>query len=733
MAVTIPRYQRQVAITGASSAVQASPAGFDQQSQAMRQVAQGFGVAADQLQGAHLRAMRREDAVSRSFGLNEASRALEEDMLSRRDADGLKTMADVHAYGEYLEGEKNRRLQEYKGSADSRAAYEASLNDLNNRMLGAASKTATDAQDAVITSEFTGYMNGLAKDAYSDPTAIEGAFAAVEERLKQLGPAITDARADEFRRIARNQIARSVFDSMIDGGDLDAADEALDTTVGLDQYMQPETYRALKGKIRSIRQAKAESAANQPLERVIGPDGNVILVPRSQAAGMRVPQSGDAPDLVTVDIDGVPTLVPETEAAGMRAWRDPSEGGALVEVENEDGTVTYATRQDAVGKRVPTTDDGEPLKEVVNPNDPSKTMWVRESEAVGMESPKRSPSVVNNVGDDNSMGTVPPGYAVIDDPTTESGKRMVPIEGSPAAAEAAAAAADAEIRTAVGSSNQSFQADVAKRAIGKAFDLMEPDVWGPDAAGPWSSIASMNPASAAAQLRKRLTTLEASISFDSLQAMREASPTGGALGSVSEGELALLKNSMGTIDPTLEKGELAQELALIGERYTTLVYGSDAEIEVAVQQGKMTAAEADAQRDARDEEIEALHDRAAAIAGEAEESKRAAAVEEEAKAAAAVPQGVPDEDFAKMEEAIRANPNAELDPEMVANLTDDQIKQLLDGSADADPITAEIDQFAESHPRFNELLPAMTDLLESGEAETMEEAYKLAERQADGN
>lgn len=48
-----------------------------------------------------------------------------------------------------------------------------------------------------------------------------------------------------------------------------------------------------------------------------------------------------------------------------------------------------------------------------------------------------------------------------------------------------------------------------------------------------------------------LKTLDANFAFDALNAMREASKTGGALGQVTERELDLLKSSVANLDPNL--------------------------------------------------------------------------------------------------------------------------------------------------------------------------------------
>jgi hypothetical protein len=59
------------------------------------------------------------------------------------------------------------------------------------------------------------------------------------------------------------------------------------------------------------------------------------------------------------------------------------------------------------------------------------------------------------------------------------------------------------------------------------------------------------PASDASDVRELLKSLQGNIAFQTLSEMRAASPTGGALGSVSNIELDLLSNSMGSINPNM--------------------------------------------------------------------------------------------------------------------------------------------------------------------------------------
>lgn len=62
-------------------------------------------------------------------------------------------------------------------------------------------------------------------------------------------------------------------------------------------------------------------------------------------------------------------------------------------------------------------------------------------------------------------------------------------------------------------------------------------------------------------LSANISTLQANFAFDALQAMREASKTGGALGAITERELKLLEDSLSNIDPGQSHDQFIQNLA----------------------------------------------------------------------------------------------------------------------------------------------------------------------------
>lgn len=79
--------------------------------------------------------------------------------------------------------------------------------------------------------------------------------------------------------------------------------------------------------------------------------------------------------------------------------------------------------------------------------------------------------------------------------------------------------------------------------------------------------SSIVPGTDAFNLNQRVLTLKANLGFDRLQQMRDASPTGGALGQVAVQELEALQASVGSLEVGQSKEELLKNLNKIDEHY----------------------------------------------------------------------------------------------------------------------------------------------------------------------
>lgn len=113
-----------------------------------------------------------------------------------------------------------------------------------------------------------------------------------------------------------------------------------------------------------------------------------------------------------------------------------------------------------------------------------------------------------------------------------------------------------------------------KRAIGQALPNI--NVW---TAGYMGVPLSKLPGSQAANLRATLDTIEANIAFDRLQQMRQSSPTGGALGSVSERELDLLAAAMASLKQSQSPEQLRSNLEHVQRQYERVLQQMEADFQ----------------------------------------------------------------------------------------------------------------------------------------------------------
>lgn len=133
----------------------------------------------------------------------------------------------------------------------------------------------------------------------------------------------------------------------------------------------------------------------------------------------------------------------------------------------------------------------------------------------------------------------------------------LPIAGGPIEREAAEVSAKA----AAADQGKTRAANIVLNAIDRAVPLIEarPAVT-TGIIGSMTERLAGTPANAVNEL---LTTIKANIGFDKLQAMREASPTGGAIGQVSNFEQQLLQATFGSLNQSQPTEQLLYNLRLI--------------------------------------------------------------------------------------------------------------------------------------------------------------------------
>ena len=113
--------------------------------------------------------------------------------------------------------------------------------------------------------------------------------------------------------------------------------------------------------------------------------------------------------------------------------------------------------------------------------------------------------------------------------------------------------------------------ETVDRALQKAS---EPEDFRTGLAG---SVAGLVPGTGAYDLDALVQTLNANLSFEALQTMRNNSPTGGALGAVSDADLRLLASQVANLAIGQSKEQLVQNIQLVRDHYKRIVDAAEAD------------------------------------------------------------------------------------------------------------------------------------------------------------
>lgn len=154
----------------------------------------------------------------------------------------------------------------------------------------------------------------------------------------------------------------------------------------------------------------------------------------------------------------------------------------------------------------------------------------------------------------------PPGYRFLQDGSLEA------IPGGPADAKVGAAAEKEKKQKDLAVKN----ATIVSQDIGRAMDIIDNNRL---ATGGEASAFGLLPGTAAHNLDKMLDSVKANTAFSALQEMRASSPTGGALGSVSDREMQLLQSAIGSLDKSLPKQVLKDNLARVNNIQLDIIHG----------------------------------------------------------------------------------------------------------------------------------------------------------------
>jgi hypothetical protein len=183
--------------------------------------------------------------------------------------------------------------------------------------------------------------------------------------------------------------------------------------------------------------------------------------------------------------------------------------------------------------------------------------------------PDGSPAIISDgktTIDNRQMGNIPPGYQVEYD---EQGRpvRMIPIPGSPAANDA-----DKTEAAGVAQGNKRLtMTDTVTSAADKARALI-----GGMSTGLVGQGLAYIGITDAAEVKRQVDVLKSNASIENLTAMRRESPTGGALGAVSDKENAMLASAAGALDPSAGPERFAQALDNYELTLMRIIHGYEA-------------------------------------------------------------------------------------------------------------------------------------------------------------
>ncbi|MBX2989500.1 MAG: hypothetical protein KF802_16545, partial [Bdellovibrionaceae bacterium] len=113
-------------------------------------------------------------------------------------------------------------------------------------------------------------------------------------------------------------------------------------------------------------------------------------------------------------------------------------------------------------------------------------------------------------------------------------------------------------------------AEMVTQDINRAINLIDKS---PNATGALANITKQIGDSPAGNLHALLQGIKSNIAFDRLQAMRQNSPTGGALGSVSDNDMALLQSAYGSLEQSQDKDQIKYNLRRLSNVYNDIIHG----------------------------------------------------------------------------------------------------------------------------------------------------------------
>jgi hypothetical protein len=306
-------------------------------------------------------------------------------------------------------------------------------------------------------------------------------------------------------------------------------------------------------------------------------------MPTAPAVGMPTAQS--APQAAPMGLREFAASLPLAEQQSLQAMAQTDPNGALKALNERFMTASsFGKPEFFVGQ------DGEPVAMQYNPFGEGRVVpGLRPSEPTpneikilrdlglpvtlaGVTQLRQASAARQNVQvGGGRIGTIPPGFEAIEDPKTGA-FRFVAIPGGPADI----AAQEKSVAKDFAQANLERAGGTVVQDIGRVLKILGES--GPLATGRGAVVGRLDPVSQASQIEDLVGSVRGNIGVDQLQQMRNASPTGGALGNVTERQLEGLQGLLGSLKVTGDKNILEDNLKRISNLYLDQIHGTPEQI-----------------------------------------------------------------------------------------------------------------------------------------------------------
>jgi hypothetical protein len=199
----------------------------------------------------------------------------------------------------------------------------------------------------------------------------------------------------------------------------------------------------------------------------------------------------------------------------------------------------------------------------------------------------RGPTVNVNTGEQGldrpELGNIPPGYQATFNPQTGSFE-LSAVPGGPVEAEREEDADKAQGR----SESRQRAGQTVLRAVTRGLEFVPEIAEGDGVAGASARKArALVPGTAEYNMKLQVDDMLSNVGLDTLQAMRENSPTGGALGQVPIQQQQRLEQVLGSFDIAQSPEVIAENFNQINNIYLDIMFGSMDERAQLVESGQL--------------------------------------------------------------------------------------------------------------------------------------------------